>query len=111
MKKILVSAIAASAVAASHAPLSAQARAELLIEAPSGLAGVEELSAPTPEELRATGKGAIVQVGKLVKTSVKAYSKVGWELGRLTSKHDPGPYPGFKKAVLPSLPKPGKKGR
>ena len=107
MKKILLTAATATALIAVPAAAGATPAEQGLVAAPVGLPGLEPLPAPTSEELEETGKGAL----KLLKTSVKAYSKVGWELGRLTSKHDPGPYPGFKKAVLPSLPKPGKKGR
>jgi hypothetical protein len=98
--------------------MAGPAMAGELVPVAVGLPVASDLGSPNPEELDETGRGsktkaALKIAGKATAPvraamTVNSYAKAGWELGRLTSKNDPGPYPGFRKAVLPSLKRKGR---
>lgn len=73
--------------------------AEHDVKVTPGLPGIETVGEVSAQELAQTGEGRLSVAAQLFKANVKIYSRVGWELGRLTSKYDPGPYPGVSKAL------------
>lgn len=111
MIRICLLAIGALTAAAVAAPASAAPQQGGFVAAPAGLPGMAALAPPSAGELQANGKGTASTVLRLVTTSVKAYARVGWELGRLTAPQDPGPFPGVVQAVAPAIKQAVKKGR
>jgi hypothetical protein len=107
--------------------MAAPAVAQELVPVSAGLGEVQSTGSATAEELAESGKGKkvvkkVVKAAKAAKAvsmhpvvravtfplTVDTYARAAWDAGRLTSKYDPGPYPGLKSAVLPSIKKLGR---
>lgn len=66
----------------------------------SGLPGIETVGEVSAQELAQTGEARLpTGVPGLLYNNIKIWSNVGWQIGRLISPVDPGPYPGLLRAT------------